>query len=110
MAKYVIMKIKEEEIPFVLDVAKKNNIDLLYPDMFKKGKGDLFHIGFHYDQDRKLLGGHVSSICLYYGDRIPKYKWTIIKNVKEWVKMFNLIHDWEYIVYKDRDSGNILII
>lgn len=108
MARYVIMEIKEEEIPFVLDVAKKNNIDLLYPNIFKEGKGNLRRIAFHYD--KKLLGGHVATFCLYYGDRIPKYKWTIINNVKEWIKMFNLIHDWEYIVYKDKESGNILII
>ena len=80
---YVILTIKKEEIPCLLSIANKNDIKLYHAEMFHNATEDLHRVAYK----DGLLGGIVSTVCLYFADKNRKYKWIEINDLKGFIEL-----------------------
>ena len=65
--KFIIRRIKEEEVDELLDIVKDHNLPILCPDLFKE-KGELTNIAI----SNEGLGGHLPEVCYYYGVQLKR--------------------------------------
>ena len=77
---YVIGEIKKKEIKELLEIAKKHQIKILYPEVFKEAKSSLYRIAI----DDEYLGGFVSTIICWQEITVKKNpKWGYFGDVQE---------------------------
>ena len=77
---YVIGEIKKKVIKELLEIAKKHQIKILYPEVFKEAKSSLYRIAI----DDEYLGGFVSTIICWQEITIKKNpKWGYFGDVQE---------------------------